>query len=550
MPEQLQKIIDNIAALGIKRVAALAASLVLILVTIGYGAYVVNKPAFETLYIGLDREDVNRMALTLGEAGIAYDIGSEGNSVSVEAGKTAQARMILAEKGLPGSSGAGYELFDNLGSLGLTSFMQEVTLVRALEGEIARSIQAISGIKAARVHIVMAEASSFRRAQSQPTASVIVRSSGMDLTQTAAAIRHLVAAAVPGLTTENVTVLDASGKLLAAGNDPLTNSLNNSVSIQQLLESQISDKIYKTLLPYLGPDNFRASVQASVNTDQKQIEETIFDPESRVERSVQVVKTEDSSSETTASDPATVEQNLPEAVQPGGTNPQSKENSQRREETTNYELNSKKIATVSNGYTIENLSVSVVVNAKRIAEILGSNGDAAAVNAKLEEIKQVVAAATGLNVERGDFVNVTSVDFIDIPDLDDATGAGLLDIAKRQLGTFINALAFIVVALLVIILGIRPMIATLRETTQDAATTGEAPGDQRAGGADEPATATSATAISSDDSASEISSESESFAEILTRPGRTPQERLAALIDLDEERSAQILRRWAQSEAA
>ena len=312
MPEQLQTIISNVTQLGVRRIAMMAAVVLLVFATLGYGAYVVNKPAYETLYIGLDRDDINRMAIVLGEAGIAYDIGSEGSSVSVAAGKSAQARMILAEKGLPGSSGAGYELFDNLGSLGLTSFMQQVTLVRALEGEIARSIQAINGVKAARVHIVMAEPSNFRRAQNQPTASVIVRTNGTDMSRTAAAIRHMVASAVPGLTTENVTVLDSSGQLLATGSDPSVGSVNGSIGIQQTLEGEITDKIYKTLLPYLGPDNFRASVQASVNTDQKQIEETIFDPESRVERSVQVVRTEDSSTETSSGDPATVEQALPD----------------------------------------------------------------------------------------------------------------------------------------------------------------------------------------------------------------------------------------------
>ena len=547
MPEQLQTIISNVTQLGVRRIAMMAAVVLLVFATLGYGAYVVNKPAYETLYIGLDRDDINRMAIVLGEAGIAYDIGSEGNSVSVAAGKSAQARMILAEKGLPGSSGAGYELFDNLGSLGLTSFMQQVTLVRALEGEIARSIQAINGVKAARVHIVMAEPSNFRRAQNQPTASVIVRTNGTDMSRTAAAIRHMVASAVPGLTTENVTVLDSSGQLLATGSDPSAGSVNGSIGVQQMLEGEITDKIYKTLLPYLGPDNFRASVQASVNTDQKQIEETIFDPESRVERSVQVVRTEDSSTETSSGDPATVEQALPENVQ-GNAAPQSAEKSERREETTNYELNTKRIATVSNGYTIERMSISVVVNAKRINDLAGANAQPDALEKRLAEIKDVVATAAGLDETRGDMVNVTAVEFLDAEGIEAVAGGGVIDMLTRQMGTMINALAFVVVGALVTVLGIKPLIAALRE-----------PPPAKPVSANDNASAELAAAKASESRSREFSAEAaaalkaantEKDLGIYLEMKSSPQERLEAIIDLDEERSAQILRRWAQKETA
>ena len=118
----------------------------------------------------------------------------------VRYGQTAQARMLLAEKGLPSSANAGYELFDKLGSIGLTSFMQEITRVRALEGEIARTIQAMKGVKAARVHIVLPDTGSFRRNRQPPSASVIMRTESAGDFSPAPAIRHLVAAAVPGMT--------------------------------------------------------------------------------------------------------------------------------------------------------------------------------------------------------------------------------------------------------------------------------------------------------------------------------------------------------------
>ena len=297
--------------MGARRLAILAAAGLTVLTVIGVASVYLNRPAYETLYVGLDSSDVYQMGVVLGEAGIPFDVSSDGASVLVPAGRTGQARMLLAEKGLPTSTNAGYELFDNVGSLGLTSFMQEVTRVRALEGEIARTIQSIAGIKAARVHIVMSQAGNFRQAQQEPSASVVIRTTGLDAARNANSIRHLVAAAVPGLSSDNVTVLDSSGTLLASGDDPSSSSANRSISVERTVESQIADNIHRALAPYLGPDNFRSSVKAEVNTDSRQVEETIFDPDSRVERSIQVIRESDKNNLSSSATPASVEQNLP-----------------------------------------------------------------------------------------------------------------------------------------------------------------------------------------------------------------------------------------------
>ena len=241
MPEQIQSIISNLRGFGVKRLAMLAGIAVLVMSVIGVASVYLNRPAYDTLYVGLDRADVNQIGLVLGEAGIGFDVGADGTSVLVPAGTTAQARMLLAEKGLPTSANAGYELFDNVGSLGLTSFMQQITRVRALEGEIARTIQSIAGIKAARVHIVMSERANFRRDEQQPSASVVIRYSGIDAEKSAMSIRHLVAAAVPGLSADKVTVLDSNGNLLAAGDDPSNTSAARTLGVEQTVEAQVGD---------------------------------------------------------------------------------------------------------------------------------------------------------------------------------------------------------------------------------------------------------------------------------------------------------------------
>ncbi len=544
MPEQIQTVVENLKNLGPRRLALMGGVLALVMAVIVAGATYLNRPAYETLYVGLERSDVNQIGMVLGEAGISFDVVSDGTSVLVPAGQTAQARMLLAEKGLPSSTNAGYELFDNVGSLGLTTFMQQVTRVRALEGEIARTIQSISGIKAARVHIVMQERGTFRTEERQPSASVVIRASSLDATRAAASIRYLVAAAVPGLDAEKVTVLDSAGTLLAAGDDPSNSTAQRSIGVERTVETQIEDNIRRALTPYLGPENFRASVKADVNTDAQQIEEVIYDPKSRIERSVQVVRSSDSANRETSVQPTSVAQNLPQDETGATAGPKSTEESERREETTNYELNTKRIATTSNGYSIDKMSIAVVVNRARLAQILGENPSPEQIGARIAEIQKVVASATGINEERGDIINVTAVEFIDGLDGAPAPEAGILDGLTKQAGTMINAAAFVLVAFLVTWFGLRPMTATLMKPAQlenAAVSAEEGPHTLPNHGHDAPLLANEYSDPDFD--------EDETYGTHRLKIKPNPQERLARIVDLNEERSADILRKWSRAEA-
>ena len=548
MPKQIQAIIDNLRAFGPRRLAIMGGVLAAVLALVSVAAIYLNRPAYETLYVGLERQDVNQIGLVLGEAGIDFDVASDGTTVLVAAGKTAKARMLLAEKGLPTSANAGYELFDNVGSLGLTSFMQQITRVRALEGEIARTIQTIQGVRAARVHIVLPERGNFRREEQQPSASVVTRASGADGQRSAAAIRHLVAAAVPGLGADKVTVLDSSGVLLASGEDMANSSLARSFEVEQSVSSGIEGSIRQALASYLGMDNFRATVRADVNTDSRQTEETIYDPDSRVERSVQVVKASDSSAQQSAASPATVEQNLPQpTAQSDSQGPKSSEQSDRREETTNYELNSKHVATVSNGYTITRLSIAVVVNKQRLADLIGKDATPDQIQARVSEIETLVASATGYKKDRGDVITVSAVEFV--PDEDQAVsaGAGILHTLGQQTGTIINAAAFVVVVFLLVWFGLRPVTSALTggragETEAEAPRALPQPSDAQMAGA-------GAAALTDGSAGAPGPLQMAPVEDFLQRIKPPPQERLARMVDLNEERTAQILRKWVAQEA-
>jgi flagellar M-ring protein FliF len=533
--EHVERLWRSLLALGTRRLVALGVVGLAVFAAVGLGSYTLSRPQLEVLYTGLTSQDVSRIGAALKDAGIPFDVNAQGTAVLVPYGRTAQARMLLAEKGLPTSTNAGYELFDKLGSMGLTSFMQEITRVRALEGEIARTIQAMKGIKAARVHLVLPDTGSFRRTRQTPSASVIVRTENAGDFAAAPAIRHLVAAAVPGLTVDQVTVLNTDGTILASGGDAFSATPAKLTGLEKTISKELQDNIAKTLTPYLGLGNFEISVAARLNTDRRQINETTYNPESRVERSVRVIREMGSSQNTTNRAATGVEQNIPAEQQTASSGDQSKKANERREELTNYEVGTKTTATVSEGYRIDHLSVAVVVNRKRLIDALGDKPSPEAVDKQLKEIERLAATAAGVDANRGDRISVVALDFVQGGmTLEPVPGVGVLEHLLRNLGSFVNALAMIVIAALVMWFGVRPAINAILAPRAE-----EAPPPTAL--ATEPASAggDAANARLGRDGA-----EPNLIADLTSKLERAPQRRLEQMVDFDEERAAAILKQW------
>nr|WP_064248879.1 flagellar basal-body MS-ring/collar protein FliF [Rhizobium leguminosarum]OAP92091.1 flagellar M-ring protein FliF [Rhizobium leguminosarum] len=558
---QLVQIFKNFGSLGRTRLMILGGVGAVSIAIVLAAALFVNKPAQETLYVGLDSPDLNQISMALAEGNVDFQVGTDGSSISVPAGMTGKARLMLAERGLPNSANAGYELFDNVGSLGLTSFMQEVTRVRALEGEIARTIQSISGITAARVHIVMPEVGNFRKAEQKPTASVMIRASATTGRSAATSIRHLVASAVPGLDVDDVTILDSAGQLLASGDEASNSSLNRSLNIVQNVQQEVESNIDKALAPFLGMDNFRSSVTADLNTDAQQIQETTYDPESKVERSVRSTKEAQQSQQKQSDSATTVEQNIPQAAPAAGgsAGPESQDKSDKREEQTNYEINSKTTATTRNSYKVEKLSIAVVVNKGRIAKMVGEPADQTKVDAYLAEMQKIVASAAGIDAKRGDVVTVTAMDFLENQLLEDATGGvRVMDMLSRNLAGIINSLAFVAVAFVVVWMGLRPLV---RSVSGNGSSTAFGDATPEAAGLELPDFAPASGAaggalmdgFGSDfgfDSTEDLLSLGDDDGNFNRRVKEGPERKLSRMVEINEERAAKILRKWAIDDAA
>lgn len=540
--EQLERLWSSLLGLGARRLAGLGIIGLTVFAAVGFGSYYLSRPEMETLYVGLNAQDVSRIGAALKEAGITFDVNSQGNAVSVRRGQTAQARMLLAEKGLPTSANAGYELFDKLGSMGLTSFMQEITRVRALEGEIARTIQAMKGVKAARVHIVMPDAGSFRRTRQPPSASVIIRTETAGDFSAGPAIRHLVAAAVPGMTIDQVSVLSTDGTILAAGGDSSNATPGKMLSLERTVAKELQDNVRKTLAPYLGLDNFEISVAARLNTDKRQINETNFNPDSKAERSVRTVKETGSAQNSTANKNVGVDQNIPaDQAANTGNGDQSKKQNERREELTNYEVSSKTILTISEGYKIESLTVAVVVNRKRLMASLGEGANADAMQAQLKEVERLVGSAAGIDTARGDRVTVAAVEFLPNDRNEPMPGPGIMAQLMEHTGAAIKGITMLAITMLLIWFGLRPATKALLEN-KAAEPAGQLPDLQAAmaGGGPQPAIQEGFGA-GPKFGGLEVPN---LIADLTSKMGRNPQKKLEQMIDFDEEQAAAILKQW------
>jgi len=542
--QTFEQLTGALKKLGARRLIALGIVGVTLFTAILASSFYLNRPQYETLYVGLSRDDVNRMGMALGEAGIPFDVKSDGTSILVPFGKADQARMYLAEKGLPTSNNAGYELFDNMGSLGLTSFMQEITRVRALEGEISRTIQAIRGIKAARVHIVLPEKGSFRRGDQAPSASVVIRTEGDFAIESAQSIRQLVAAAVPQLTAAEVTILDTNGRLLASKDDGTSAGAVMSATLEQNVSASIDENIRKALAPYLGVGHFQTSVQVALDTDRRQTNETVFDPESRVERSVRVVR-ESGDSKNSTSDTATgVEQNIPQEEIASKNGDSSSEKTEKREELTNYEVNSKTVSTTSDSYQIKRLSIAVVIDQARLAQAAGVTPvPPNFVDQQIAKITELVATAAGLDQKRGDIINVTAVNFMDAAaEQMEPVSTPMSEMIFRQAGSFVNAAALVIAVALILWFGVRPL---MREVGNPQEIAQLATASEMA-----VANVTAATILPSVVPArSEQSAPYDDLSELRRRMRVPAQNRLEQMIDMDEERVAAILKQWVHEAA-
>jgi flagellar M-ring protein FliF len=429
---------------------------------IGFFAFVIMRvttPQMTTLFTDLSTEDSSAILKELERQAIPYELRNDGAVIMVPKDKVTRLRMKLAEGGLPKGGGVGYEIFDKSDALGTTSFVQNINHLRALEGELARTIRAIDRIQAARVHLVLPERPLFSRETPEPSASIVVRVRGALEPQQIRAIRHLVSSAVSGLKPQRVSIVDESGQLLADGaSDDSTDSALGDER-RAGFEKRMRNEVEAIVSSVVGAG--RARVQLSADFDYNRVTQTSdnFDPEGRVLRSSQT--REESNSTADSNGQVTVNNELPGSPRPDNAT-QAKEQSKKTEETNNYEISHTTKTEVTEAGRVNRISVAVLVDGSYTKNEKGEMVYQERSKDQLDRIATLVRSAIGFNQKRGDQVEVVNLKFAEAPavvPIAEPTGLlGMLQFTKDDVMYVIELGVMMLLSLVVLFMVIRPLV--------------------------------------------------------------------------------------------
>ena len=474
----MNPIAELLRQLGPVRVAALAATGIAVLGFFIFLSSRLSSGGMALLYGDLDPQDSGQIIQTLQSKNVPYDIKAGGKQIFVPGDQVLQLRVSLAESGLPGGGSVGYEIFDSNQGIGTTNFVQNINLVRALEGELARTIGAMRNVRGARVHLVMPRRELFSREKQEASASVVLQVQGSARlgNEQVQAIQHLIAAAVPGMDPQKISVLDDRGQLLARGNgDSASAAAGTADEMRVGFENRMRQAIIELLERTVGLNRVRAEITAEIDYDRVVENAEIFDPDSQVARSTQTVQENENSSENDDQDTVTVQNNLPETeATAAGAGTSAASQVSRTEETVNFEITKTIRNRIKESGQIKRLSVAVLVDGKYVENNDGDKVWQPRAADELAQLETLVKSAVGFNEQRGDSVEIVNMQFVKLEPLEFDDGSLFLGISKEEFMQLAEILVLAVVGLLVILLVVRPVLTRLFESMPTALAGGPA----------------------------------------------------------------------------
>jgi flagellar M-ring protein FliF len=430
-----------------------------LLVVFSFLSYRLSEPVMSTLYNNLSSEDSAAVVTELGLLGAKFEVKSGGSEIMVESPDVLKMRMLLAQKGLPDKANiVGYEVFDKESMLGTSNFVMNVNLVRALEGELSRTIAALGSIKSARVHLVIPRKDVFKRNNYESSASVVLTLNNLlDVPkEEAQAVRHLVSAAVPGLSPSKITIVDSNGRILAKARNEDENgseSSSDSADSKFQMEERYRNKINNMIEQVVGVGKVDARVTVDMSFERSTQVEERYDPDGQVARSTQTTESIANSSGG-ASGEVSVANELTGA---GGAGGGSSENNQKTDEVTNFEISKTITNKINEGGEVQKVSVAVLVDGTYTKNADGVDIYAPRTDEQLDQIKTLVRSAVGYDEARGDKVDVINMQFSQArPEI--IQDEGPLDWLKRDLDSIIKTAVLGIVAILTIMLVIKPLV--------------------------------------------------------------------------------------------
>ncbi len=461
----MNSVTEFVKALGPARLAAMGAVAAGL---IGFFVFLMlrfTQPQLAVLFTELTFDDSLQVVKKLEGMNIPHEIRQDGSIIMAPKEQVLRLRMEMAESGLPAGGSVGYEIFDKSDTLGATSFVQNINRVRAIEGELVRTIRSLQKVIMARVHLVLPKRELFSRDAREPSASIVIKSRGKLDGGQIKAIQHLAASAVDGLKPSRVSIVDESGRLLASGRGDGPQAGGGELEERnRVVERRMRNEVEEIVASIVGEGRVRVRVSAEM--DYSKITETtdVFDPEGRVVRSTQTREESSNASTPTGDESVSVGNELPAANGESGGAGSQQENSNKNEEVVNYEISRTTKTEVAEGGRVKRLSVAVLVDGIYQKNAGGAIKYSPRPKAQIDQIKALVSSAIGFSKDRGDQVQVVNLRFAEVqePALADGSSQGWLDsimsMSKADIFTIAELTVIGLMSLLVLLLVVRPLV--------------------------------------------------------------------------------------------
>ncbi|PQO23414.1 flagellar M-ring protein FliF [Rhodobacteraceae bacterium WD3A24] len=548
----MQQIISVWTSLSPARRLIVALSTVTVFAAVLGLSRLAMSPGMALLYSGLESGAAGDVVEALEQRGVAYEV--RGDSIYVDASRRDETRMTLASSGLPDVGAAGYELLDDLSGFGTTSQMFDAAYWRAKEGELARTILASPGIRAARVHIARDGDAPFRR-ETAPTASVTVTTASGALSQSRAeALRHLVAAAVSGLEPGAVSIIDSrAGLAIPSGGPDAPGAAAGSRA------AEIRRRVERLLEAHVGAGRAVVEVSTETVTESETVRERRIDPESRVAISTETEE-QSHNATNTANGAVTVASNLPDGDAATGDdagNGGSRDNRTQTRERVNYEVSEIEREVVRRPGAISRLTVAVLLDGKRVTGPDGEQTWQPRPDDELEALRELVASAVGFDESRGDVITLRSLPFEPPRELGTEAREGFMERFGLDLMSLIQLAALVVVVLALALFVLRPLIASAGGARGRLAAPESEPGSGELLGAGDasPPDEAADTALSGEldfggfnDNLPMLAPETAGLAPSAEEAADDPVTRLRRLIEERQDETVEILRGWMEDE--
>ncbi|HVJ41309.1 MAG TPA: flagellar basal-body MS-ring/collar protein FliF [Dongiaceae bacterium] len=558
----MNPLMQTLRNLGPMKLAALGAVALGLIAFFVFLAARLTSPGMSLLYSGLDAADSEQIVQRLETQQIPYELRGSGDQIYVPEDQVARLRLAMAGEGIPTGGSVGYEIFDRADALGTTNFVQQINQLRALEGELSRTIRSLRQVKAARVHLVLPKRELFSRDRNDPTASVVLVLQGSLDKEQVQSIQHLVASAVPGMKSTNVSVIDNRGNLLAKGQEAGEEfDSSNSEEMRQGYEARMAQSIEELLAQTLGAGKVRAEVTADIDFNRVTTNTENFDPNGQVVRSTQTVEDKGNTQEKSGSNSVSVANNVPNPPSQGNNNGDtSNSQNERNEETVNYEISKRSETQVKTNGTVKRISAAVLVDGAFTPGANGAQAYAPRSQEELDKIATLVKSAIGYDEKRGDVVQVVNMPFAQNQETI-SDGTIFMGLDKQDLMRIVELVVLAAVAVLVLLLVVRPLLNRLLAMPGSVqAEQGLLPGLSAEAAAALPPGAAAALALSGPSesmqqglmAAENIANEIDQMIDINQVEGRvraSSLKKISELVEQHPEQAVNIMRQWIYQDA-